>query len=324
MPVTIKYDDFKSKTSRSFPRYRSKRLDHVLACFKKLEEHTTQINEVLLRRALVTWMVTDPKEYAKRDSLSNKLCTKLAKELGATKKMDGANKGVISAHLLTKVTNGNAGVRTVAKSQWLKCSMEDYMLKLFDEGSASSTCVIVIDMQAKDGSGLPSGETCYNSDSVIGNQESVLMAAAEYGMNVIEIRIATTINAKDTSDGPVTKRVHNDPTLPVLVQAMKHSKAKNFVSITKPYYNSFQSTNLAEELKNRGIKLAIVMGFDANLCVRNTIFGTPTTKDYSGPNRPDQPYRQGILDRDISVLTSRVVLASSYDAALEWNYGMTG
>ena len=325
MPVTISRAKFKSDTARSFPRFRSKRMDHVLSRFKLLElDPTNTVNETLLRKAMETWIVTDPKEFANRDEASKGLCEQLAGELGVKVAWEGSNKDVISAHLLTCTTQGNDGLRAVADSTWLKCSLEDQMLVLHARGDAGTTGVIVIDMQAKDGHTLRDGETAYNSASVIDNQVSVLEAAAAYGMHVIEIRIATELNKKESDDGPVTRVFHNDPTLPALTDVMATVGNAKFVSITKPFYNSFQETVLERELTDRGIQRVIVMGFDANLCVRNTIFGTPATSKYTEKGKVAVPYERGLLDRGIDVLTSRVVLASSNGARLEADYKMTG
>jgi|SRR5579863_4738136 len=330
MALTTTYSTFKDKTSRWFPRYRSQRMDRVLARYESCELHPGNMNEILLRRAVEAWIVNDPKEFNNRDKKSKGLCTTLANDVGAKAQWDGSNREIISAHLLTPSSHGAGAARAVADSQWLKCSIEDHMQQLYDDGHADSTCVIVIDMQAKDGYAVSGADIEYNSNSVVDNQVSVLEAAAQYGMHVFEVRIEKWINRKDEADGPETRYFHKDPTLPEIIAAMRLSAADKFVSMTKPYYNSFQETELEDELRNRGIRLAIVMGFDANLCVRNTIFGTPAAIEMIPPTadnrsgRVDRPYLRGLLDRDISVLTSRVVLASSNGGHLVADYRMTG
>jgi hypothetical protein len=325
MPVTIKRAKFKADTAKSFPSYRSKRMDRVLSCFKAYEADTGNLRNLgLLRAAVENWIVTDPKEFANRDTLSNGLCKQLAVELDSRSHWDGSNREVISAHRLTCATAGRGGMRAIADSTWLCCSLEDVMLEIDKNGDSRNTGVIVIDMQAKVGHSLRDGETVYNGHSVIDNQASVLEAAVAYGMHVFEIRIAKHLNAKDSDDGPVTRIFHNDPTLPQLAEVMFKVKRANFVSIAKPFYNSFQGTTLDEELNERRITQVIVMGFDANLCVRNTIFGTPAATEYTEKGKVDVPYLGGLLDRGIAVFTSRVVLASSNGARLEADYGMTG
>ncbi|HEX7640074.1 MAG TPA: isochorismatase family protein [Burkholderiaceae bacterium] len=325
MPVTISRAKFKDDTARWFPRYRSARMDLVLSRFELYERDTAnKVNEGLLRKAVESWVVTDPKEFANRDKVSKGLCSQLADELGVKAQWDGSNREVISAHRLTCVTAGSGGSRAIADSAWLKCSLEDQMLQIHQDGEAGSTCVIVIDMQAKPGHTLNDGKTAYNSASVIDNQVSVLEAAAAYGMHVVEIRIATELNSKNSDDGPEVRVVHDDPTLPQLTDVMATVDKSRFVSIAKPFYNSFQGTTLEAELRERGITQAIVMGFDANLCVRNTIFGTPATVKYTKEGAVPVAYLAGLLDRGIPVLTSRVVLASSGGARLESDYRMTG
>jgi nicotinamidase-related amidase len=330
--MRITYKNFETETSRGFPRYRSKRMDDVLARFRMYEASHSDIDKTELRKALKLWAVSDPKEYKSRDQKSGGLCTQLAKELDGNVQQDGANKNIISAHLLTLSVAGGGPVRAVARSAWQKCSIEDFMLKTWLEGNAATTCVIVIDMQGTlTGPLVNPGFAAavkkkYNSDSVLSNQVSVVEAAAVYGMHVFEVRIETALNSKSHELGnEESRRFHNDPTVPELKEAFEKVHASQFVSIAKPFYNSFHKTILEAELNNRRIRLAIVMGFDGNVCVKNTIFGTPEADEYTKKDgKKKRDYLPGLLDRNISVLTSRVVLASSDGAPLDADYRMTG
>lgn len=297
-------------------------MDRVLARLKLVTQQPSGTHETLLRRAIEAWMVNDPKEFKNRDTISKGLCTQLARDVGASVRMDGSNREVISAHLLTLSRRGLGRVRAVAKSKWLKCSIEDHMHKINEDDRANSTCVILIDMQVPTGPTAPAAlcyETRYNSYTVIENQASVLEAGVAYGMHVFEIRIVRKFAMTDTHVSG--ERSFNDPTLPALVEAMRPCAPEKKVEIDKPYFNSFQGTGLEDELRKRGIRLAIVMGYEANTCVRNTIFGTTEEPAYGPEGKYTMPYQPGLLDRGISVLTSRVVLAGT---PLVPEYGMTG
>lgn len=103
---------------------------------------------------------------------------------------------------------------------------------------------------------------------------------------------------------------------------------------------SFTGTNLAARLQNDAIHTLIVMGFDANVCVMNTIFGRPEIYGVWGPGgvrrtieeqialarlNPNvtgvrleyteavqqiDPLVPDLLDRGYAVVTSRSILTS--------------
>ena len=70
-------------------------------------------------------------------------------------------------------------------------------------------------------------------------------------------------------------------------------------------------TRLLPDMRGNNISDVFVTGFDANMCVAATIFGT----GIKGPG-----YTPGLLDHGFNVLTSRHVLASG-GSALKGNDG---
>jgi nicotinamidase-related amidase len=78
--------------------------------------------------------------------------------------------------------------------------------------------------------------------------------------------------------------------------------------IPKPSHPTFIGTLFAEHLASDRIDTAVVMGYDANQCIKATVFGAPAYKSASYSTE----YTEGLLDRNIKVITSRAVMASSY------------
>jgi hypothetical protein len=120
--------------------------------------------------------------------------------------------------------------------------------------------------------------------------------------------------------------------------------------IPKPSHPTFTGTLFAEQLEADAIKAVVVMGYDANQCIKATVFGVPSETREEAQREPSAkevegvmklhpkltvqeaqkqatpmkkvtiPYVPGLLDRNITVITSRAVMASSY-RALEPEWG---
>jgi hypothetical protein len=121
--------------------------------------------------------------------------------------------------------------------------------------------------------------------------------------------------------------------------------------IPKPTHPAFAGTLFAEHLKRDGINAVIVMGYDANQCIKATVFGVPSETRNEAEREPKgseveammklhpeltvqeaqkratptkkvtSRYIPGLLDREIDVVTSRAVMASS-GRALESEWGI--
>ena len=188
----------------------------------------------------------------------------------------------------------------------LEGSVVEEMARLVEEQGAQAVGVMVIDMQRVD---VGTEQHVPGRGTVAANQAAVLQAANGLGLTVFHIRIVRVGYAHGNT---------NDPSIAEVVDNLPAADSGRLVSIDKPYYNSFQGTALAEELAGRSggvqvrpaITTMIVMGFDANTCVKNTIFGTPAADEYTADGKVHRAYLNGLLDRDIQVITSRLVLAS--------------
>lgn len=152
--------------------------------------------------------------------------------------------------------------------------------------------VLVIDMQYEE-----SLHERWGNRTVGENQIEVLDEANRLGLPIFEIRV-----------GDEGKEA---PTVGDLLEHFPDDE--RHILVNKPSHSSFAGTNLAEELQERGIQTAIVVGFHADVCVKSTIFGAV------GLN-PPETYEDGLLDRGISVITSRAVLASNSSSTIDHKY----
>jgi nicotinamidase-related amidase len=232
----------------------------------------------------------------------------------------------------------------------------------------ASIAIVLIDMQTDNDVGQ---RAMYAGKTVLQHQQDVLKAAAALKMIIYDIVIddvaakafghATTelaglpgerkqeILARQRRDSYVGQGKFT--TVSVLRDLYRPGGLVRH--IPKPSHSSFVGTLFADHLRADGIKTVVVMGYDANQCIKATVFGVPSTtwNAVDGPDpTPDEilkvmqankkltqaeatlraakktkqiidPYVQGLLDRDISVLTSRAVLASS-NRALESEWAM--
>jgi len=247
-----------------------------------------------------------------------------------------------------------------------KCLLpiEDQMetLLMQDVGVA----VVLIDMQ----SGNDVGQNrMYAGKTVLAHQQEVLKAAANQGMIVYDIVIdapGSNVLGHDWRKlgelSPQQQQAIVDKqrrgsyaasagikTISVLSDLYKPGARVRH--IPKPSHPSFLGTLFGKHLKDDGVESVVVMGYDANQCIKATVFGVPATTRDEAEREPTGaevqavlskepkltlaqaqakatptksvtvPYVPGLLDRDISVLTSRAVLASSY-APLDQEWAM--
>ncbi len=204
--------------------------------------------------------------------------------------------------------------------------------------------VMLIDMQTPgsvDSGVSVTGNRFFEGQGHIAHMAEVLEVARHLDLITYEI----VIDKAAAHNGGVRGTIK---TIPTLKRKLEQIRQCNF--LPKPFYNSFQDTPLAEWLLRDGIKALVVMGYDANLCVKNTIFGTPQALETIGgrartaseivdwrkatPNQQAYtdrmipqieekqlcPYLPGLLDRGFKVLTSRAIAASG-TSVLEDDYG---
>ncbi len=236
---------------------------------------------------------------------------------------------------------GSTSVRATANAEIQDQNVPLTMAKLKEKNPHIG--VMLIDMQSNSDDyslNTITANKSYDGKSMLEHMVEVLDAAEQLDLIVYDIVID-----KDAEVGKPGKV----RTIPPLRRAMP--KGSKYKFMPKPSYNSFENTPLAEMLKRDKISTLVVMGFHGNLCVKNTIFGTPEYEKTTGqramnptekqawlkqhPAPPTGPwkdheipkvsvkglegYNPGLLDRGIKVVTSRAILASN-GAPLEPDY----
>lgn len=220
---------------------------------------------------------------------------------------------------------------------------------------AHKLAVVVIDMQSDGDVGQ---HRYYGHRTVIEHQQAVLQQAAALKLIVYDIVIdaagaAEWGNAYRLGDLSSKQRqaiverqrrgsyaeAARVQTVGVLRNLYHGSQLRH---IPKPTHPTFVGTLFAEHLADDGIEAVVVMGYDANQCVKATVFGVPSvTRDealreptgaevaevmrlnpaltvqqaqrQAAPTRQvTDPYVPGLLDLGLRVYTSRAILASSY------------
>lgn len=190
--------------------------------------------------------------------------------------------------------------------------------------------VLLIDMMTNnDNAAHDVGEhVTYDGETVLGYMKEVLKTARALDLFVYDVVIDKTVPPDEGRHGGWRTI---QPLRNLMPGGEKHRP------FAKHFYNCFQGTELEQMLQDHHVTTVVVMGFHANMCVCNTIFGTPEAMESRGerpateeeardfmqknplyqrhqvPNIVDRQMRAyigGLLDRGYTVLTSRCILAS--------------
>ncbi|WDE06271.1 isochorismatase family protein [Thalassomonas viridans] len=237
-------------------------------------------------------------------------------------------------------SSGGSGGRAKAKCTPLKESVSQAMRRQAPGGTLG---VMLIDMQTNVSVASKNllvgkqGQKKYAGKTVLENMVEVLETALECDLIVYEVIID-----RDAAQGGNPKY----GTIKPLAEKMPKSSSK-YRLVYKPFFNSFHDTKLAQKLKADKITDLVVMGHHANLCVLNTIFGTPGFMQDKGHRRMNSEeellkmntlgmsqelrrtmtdaeiqqtftitekeqvaYIPGLLERKINVISARSILAS--------------
>ncbi len=236
----------------------------------------------------------------------------------------------IQAVSYTLNARGHDSTRAEGASTKTDTPVPEYMATLPRGGLA----VMLIDMQGDVDSGeTVTGNRKYDGKDQIEHMADVLEAAKNLGLRIYEIVIDRDAALKGGAQGKVK-------TIPRLRAVLEQCSSKQKRFMPKEFYNSFQGTPLNDWLAEDKMTTIVVMGYDANTCVLNTIFGTPEametlsgrerTKSEIEQWRKETPnsdlykdsmipkieekrlrgYMTGLLDRNITVITSRSIAAS--------------
>ncbi|MFT6909147.1 MAG: nicotinamidase-related amidase [Oleiphilaceae bacterium] len=243
------------------------------------------------------------------------------------------------------------------------CSRIKYpILTLMDIMSGEvKPAIVLIDMQATGDIGQ---NRHYGGVTVLDHQKAILKKAGDLGWIIYDIVVdpvgaAEWGNSYKVSDSEQKQEIIERQRR-ASYQASAGIKTNGILSdqfggarvrhIPKPTHPAFIGTLFAEHLEQDGVNLVIVMGYDANVCIKATVFGVPSETLEEAERQPTgqeveaimkkfpalslkeaekratptksvlYPYTKGLLDRNIEVITSRSILASSSKPLeSEWN-----
>lgn len=288
MPLTVSLAEFESATRLGVFHKKNQQWKDVLTAFGNCAGTGNAFLERALFEALITWRRLQPEDFGERNRKSLFLVDKVWSQLGILPagKLDNLRQNAIE-YTCTQGSTDHTRARASARD--MQVSILEYAAETNDR-----VAVVVIDMESDN----PACRQKYNGDTVLKNQVRVLQIARIRGLPVFEVNIVSKHGA--SSQG---QTIHQ------LKSQIKH--CKDVIPIKKPSHPTFLDTNFAEMLADRELDAAIVMGYDANQCVKATIFGSTIM-----PGAPRAA--PGILDF-CRVVTSRTILASS-TAKLDLEY----
>jgi nicotinamidase-related amidase len=213
--------------------------------------------------------------------------------------------------------------------------------------------VVLIDMQDQN----VGEDRVYGGKSILEHQKAVLAAAKDLNLIVYDIVIDTKsayafgdpyqlVNIPLEQKRAIIARQRRDSyedKAPVRTMSILRDYFKpgtRVRHIPKPSHPAFLGTLFSEHLKSDGTEIAVVLGFDANQCIKATVFGVPSEIREEAELEPTAeevqavlnlnskltlpeaqkratptkmvttPYVPGLLDLGIWVLTSRSIMAS--------------
>jgi nicotinamidase-related amidase len=257
---------------------------------------------------------------------------------------------------------GRGTQRAVGVSQRLELRVEDELAELTKR---KGTGVVLIDMQ----SGGDVGQNkYYGGKTILEHQQAVLAIVKKYNLVIYDIVIDQRGAAafgnpydlqklgREEKEAAINRQRRfsygekaNIQTVAILRDYFKAGTQVRH--IPKPTHPAFAGTLFAEHLELDGIRRVVVMGYDANQCIKATVFGVPSETRNEAEGEPKgseveavmkrnskltlegalklatpmkkvtTSYIPGLLDRKIEVITSRAVMASSC-RALESEWGI--
>jgi hypothetical protein len=222
-------------------------------------------------------------------------------------------------------------------SKRLDLRVEDELAKRAKREDAIG--VVLIEMQS--GGDVGQNRHC-GGNTILEHQQAVLALVKEYNIVIYDI----VIDAEGADEFGLAYKLKN------LGSEKKAAILKRQRRLSYGDEAGVQTIAvLRDYFKAGSIKSVVVMGYDANQCIKATVFGVPSETREEAEREPTAkeieaimernpgwtlqqaqkqatptkkvttPYIPGLLDRNIKVITSRAVMASSY-RALESEWGV--
>lgn len=314
--LTVAHAVLKTKVGRK-GGFRSSDLLTMLQKLELYEKSTTNEATLLaaLKAAARKWRKNHPKEFTKRDKLSDYLCSKLLTELAIPPNMQEPPEPNCRAY---QITNNPIGVGPLEPAEGtfkaLDGSVLDAMRTRFEQDVPLG--VIIIDVQTthklgalNEASRIANGlHVKYDSKSVLHNQADVVGLARDLKFPIFNVTASASGNMQTvaalTNKFPKDLQgVHDfNKTNNNVVGDMDVNKQPKFLTV------------LRNVMGNKMPSYLVIMGFNANQCVQGSVFGNRGKSPYKtvyNIQEPGYPKVKGLLEYGYTIVTARNILASA-------------
>ena len=291
LPITVTRDQFLAETRRGGPMayigWDSAEMDNVREALSRYHAAVDALAKEGVRQQLIgavyTWKQRHPNEFARRDRVSGGLAIKLCVECG----LDDYRPAPSQSVLIHGAARALPTQRLAPRVTLLDRELAAEMTRLAKSGSRPA--LVIIDLYGDDfeAQGM---NIMHGTDSTVAEHIVRLIDATRFNDHGRPAHIPTYVCSKNTiRAGAELNGVFDTAlwTAPTMISASRNSVLTD--------------TPLRADLVRLGITHVFVTGFDANMCVAASIFGTGTV---------GAGYEPGFVDYGLDVVTSRFVLAS--------------
>jgi nicotinamidase-related amidase len=291
LPITVTRDVFVAETRRGGPMayigWDSVEMDNVCAALVRYHAAIGAVADDRARQELIgavfTWKQRHPNEFAKRDRISGGVAVKLCVECGLDDYRPPPSQSVLIHGAVRVLPQQRHAPRVTPLDRGLPAEMT----RLAKAGSRPALDIIDLYGDDFEAQGM---DINYGTDSTVGEHIVRLIESTRFDDHGRPTQIPTYVCSKHTTRvGAELTGVFN-----TALQA-----APTLISATRNCV--LTDTPLRADLTGRGITHVFVTGFDANMCVAASIFGTGTV---------GAGYEPGFVDFGFDVVTSRFVLTS--------------
>lgn len=290
--ITVTEDAFWQHTGRSGWGWRSNKMEVVRQALRTYHQDANPANEpanrTALTNALYLWKQRHPSEFNKRDKISGGIVRKVCVQCG----LDDYRPPAAPAVLIRGQNRPHADRRRDWTPRVTPLAYDTVNALRGAVNQGRRVAVIIIDLYGNDFHAQGLKYTHGNKNASVGRNIQLLLEATR-----VDRRPAAP------TDVPVficckTITPHNQE----IVSQFRNAIGSGDRQIIRSNTNSvLHGTTLRQQLNNRNVTGVFVVGFDANMCVAASIFGSGAV---------GAAYQPGLLDYGFNVITSRYVLAS--------------
>ncbi len=313
--ITVTKKMLTDKTNLGAFTSRSKEFKLVVSNLEKYEKDTTNQNKLfLLKCSLIAWQDKKKGEFKKRDDKSEGLVRRLCVEAGIddlrpppahTIKLIGDCRVSVKTESTlynpdkSHPNEGITGGKAAPKVQRLDKNISFVLQEMQLDEEPSKPAVIIVDLYGGDLKSQGLEKVC--DGKKIAEHIDDLLSATE-GVPVIVCAKGRTLQTGGPLGGTYTSGHSKEDAIQERFRSKIAGKIEHF---------AFSRTNcvlvesgILEVLTKNRITDVFVVGFDANMCVAATIFGSEFGTDKG------RKYYPGLLDFGFNVISSRFVVGS--------------